>query len=61
MGIFYRFIKTEDGLVVLSIALGSMSANEIVSATSPWHDPEFRLAVQYQMKKQVTATQGDLK
>ena len=34
-----------DGLVALSMALGSMSADEIVSATSPWDDPEFKLAV----------------
>ena len=34
-----------DGLVALSMALGSMSADEIVSATSPWDDPEFELAV----------------
>ena len=34
-----------DGLVALSMALGSMSADEVVSATSPWDDPEFKLAV----------------
>ena len=34
-----------DGLVALSMALGSMSADEIVSATSPLDDPEFKLAV----------------
>ena len=34
-----------DGLVALSMALGSMSADEIVSATSPWDDHEFKLAV----------------
>ena len=34
-----------DGLVALSIALGSMSADEVVSATSPWDDPKFKLAV----------------
>ena len=34
-----------DGLVALIMALGSMSADEIVSATSPWDDPEFKLAV----------------
>jgi phage terminase large subunit-like protein len=34
-----------DGLVALSMALGSMSADEIVSATSPWDDPKFKLAV----------------
>jgi len=34
-----------DGLVALSMALGSMSADEIVSATSPSDDPEFKLAV----------------
>ena len=34
-----------DGLVALSMALGSMSADEVVSATSPWDGPEFKLAV----------------
>ena len=34
-----------DGLVALAMALGVMSADEIVSATSPWDDPEFKLAV----------------
>ena len=34
-----------DGLVALSIVLGSMFADEIVSVTSPWDDPEFKLAV----------------
>ena len=34
-----------DGLVALSMALGSMSADEIVSATSLRDDPEFKLAV----------------
>ena len=34
-----------DGLVALSMALGSMSADEIVSDTSPWDDPESKLAV----------------
>ena len=33
-----------DGLVALSMVLGLMSADEIVSATSPWDDPEFKLA-----------------
>ena len=33
-----------DGLVALSMALGSMSADEIVSATSPWDDPQFKLS-----------------
>ena len=33
------------GLVALSMALGSMSADEVVSATSPSDDPEFKLAV----------------
>ena len=32
-----------DGLVALSMALGSMSADEIVSATSPTDNPEFKL------------------
>ena len=34
-----------DGLVALAMALGVMSADEIVSVTSPWDDPEFKLAV----------------
>ena len=34
-----------DGLVALSMVLGSMSADEVVSATSPWDDPEVKLAV----------------
>ena len=33
-----------DGLVALAMALRSMSADEVVSATSPWDDPEFKLA-----------------
>ena len=34
-----------DSLVSFNMALGSMPANEIVSATSPWDDPEFKLTV----------------
>ena len=34
-----------DGLVALAIELGAMSANEVVSSTSPWDDPLFKLAV----------------
>ena len=34
-----------DGLVALSMAPGSMSADEVVSATSLRDDPEFKLAV----------------
>ena len=34
-----------DGLVALSMAPGSMSADEIVSPTSLRDDPEFKLAV----------------
>ena len=34
-----------DGLVELSMSLGSMSADKIVSATGRWDDPEFKLAV----------------
>ena len=34
-----------DGLVSSSKALGSMSAKETVSATSPWNDPKFKLVV----------------
>ena len=37
-----------DGLVALAMALRSMSADEIVSATSPLDDPKFKLAVSYQ-------------
>ena len=29
-----------DGLVALAMAIGAMSADKIVSATSPWDDPE---------------------
>ena len=34
-----------DGLIALSMAFGSMSADEIVSATSSWVDPKLKLAV----------------
>ena len=34
-----------DGLVALSTALGSILADEVVSATNQWDDPEFKLAV----------------
>ena len=34
-----------DGLVALAMALGAMSANEVVSSTSPWDVPLFKLAV----------------
>ena len=34
-----------DGLVALSMALGSMSADEVVSATSPLNNTGFKLAV----------------
>ena len=34
-----------DGLVALAMALGAISANEVVSSTSPWDDPFFKLAV----------------
>ena len=34
-----------DGLVALSMALGSMSADDIVRATSPSDVSEFKLAV----------------
>ena len=37
-----------DVLVALSMAPGSMSADENVSATSPRDDPEFKPAVKYQ-------------
>lgn len=34
-----------DGLVALAMALGCMSSEEIIQTSSPWDDPEFRLAV----------------
>ena len=34
-----------DYLVALSMALDSMSADEIISATTPCDDPKFKLAV----------------
>ena len=34
-----------DGLVALAMALGSMSADETLPSTSPWDDPDFKLAV----------------
>ena len=34
-----------DGLVALSMPTGSMSADEVVSATSPSDDPAFKLVV----------------
>ena len=34
-----------DALIALSMDLGSMSANEVVSATSQLDDPGFKLAV----------------
>ena len=34
-----------DGLLALAIALSAMSDNEVVSSTSSWDDPLFKLAV----------------
>ena len=34
-----------DGLVALAMALGCMSAEDAVQPTSPWDDPDFKLAV----------------
>ena len=34
-----------DGLVALAMALGSMSAEDMTMPTSPWDDPEFKMAV----------------
>ena len=34
-----------DGLVALAMALGSMSADELIQPTSPWDDPDFKFAV----------------
>jgi phage terminase large subunit-like protein len=34
-----------DGLVALAMALGSMSSEETAPSSSPWDDPEYKLAV----------------
>ena len=34
-----------DGLVPLEMALGCMSADDLIQPTSPWDDPDFKLAV----------------
>ena len=34
-----------DGLVALAMALGCMSADDLIQSTSPWDDPDFKLAV----------------
>ena len=34
-----------DGLVALAMALGCMSAEDLIQPTSPWDDPDFKLAV----------------
>ena len=34
-----------DGLVALAMAVGSMSAEDMTRPTSPWEDPEFKMAV----------------
>ena len=33
-----------DGLVALAMALGCMSADDLIQPTSPWDDPKFKLA-----------------
>jgi hypothetical protein len=39
------FYKSLEGLVALAMALGSMSAENMTMPTSPWDDPEFKMAV----------------
>jgi phage terminase large subunit-like protein len=34
-----------DGLVALAMALGCMSAEDALGGSSPWDDPEFKMAV----------------
>ena len=34
-----------DGLVALAMALGFTSAVDLIQPTSPWDDPDFKLAV----------------
>ena len=34
-----------DGLVALAMALGCMSADDLIQPTSPWDNPDFKLAV----------------
>jgi phage terminase large subunit-like protein len=34
-----------DGLVALAMALGCMSADDLTQPSSPWDDPDFKLAV----------------
>jgi hypothetical protein len=34
-----------NGSVALAMALGSMSAEDMTMPTSPWDDPEFKMAV----------------
>ena len=34
-----------DGLVALAMALGCMSLDDLIQPTSPWDDPDFKLAV----------------
>ncbi len=34
-----------DGLVALTMALGCMSAEDALGVSSPWEDPEFKMAV----------------
>ena len=42
LGLFFSKI---DGLVALTMALGVMSAEDILIPSSQWDDPEFKLAV----------------
>ena len=34
-----------DGLVALAMAVGCMSADDLIQPTSPWDDPNFKLAL----------------
>ena len=40
-----RSYSKTDGLVALAMALGSTSAEDMTMPTSPWDDPEFKMAV----------------
>jgi phage terminase large subunit-like protein len=40
-----RSFSRIDGLVALAMGLGSMSAEDMTMPTSPWDDPEFKMAV----------------
>ena len=40
-----------DGLVALAMALGSMSPEDMTMPTSPWDDPEFKMAVKLKLEQ----------